>query len=82
MEASALREQGWTISAIARHLGTSRNTVKAYLRGERVPGHRESAEPDAFAPFVEYVGIRVPDDPHVWGSALYDEVRKLGYEQS
>lgn len=82
VEASALRKRGWTISAIARHLGSTRNTVKAYLRGERVPGHRESAEPDTFAPFVEYVGIRLRDDPHVWGSALYDEVRKLGYEQS
>ena len=25
---------------------------------------------------------RLRDDPHVWASALYDEVRALGYEQS
>lgn len=48
VEASALRKRGWTISAIARHLGSSRNTGKAYLRGERAPGHRERAEPDPF----------------------------------
>lgn len=82
VEASALKKRGWTIAAIARHLGVSRNTVKAYLRGQREPGHRERTDPDLFAPFAEYLGIRLRDDPHVWGSALYDEARKLGYEQS
>lgn len=82
VEASALRKRGWTISAIARHLGSSRNTVKAYLRGEHTPGHRERAEPDPFARFVDYVGTRLRDDPHVWGTALYDEVTRLGYQQS
>ncbi len=82
VEISALRKRGWTYSAIARHLGLARNTVKAYLRDERAPSKRQPAGPDLFAPFVEYVGIRLRDDPHLWGSTLYDEVRKLGYEQS
>jgi transposase len=29
VEAHALRAQGWTISAIARHLGVDRKTVRA-----------------------------------------------------
>jgi hypothetical protein len=33
-------------------------------------------------PYVEYVGVRLRDDPHLWGSALYDEVAKLGYQPS
>jgi predicted transcriptional regulator len=37
VEAHALREQGWTISAIARHLGHDRKTVRAYLAGGGCP---------------------------------------------
>ena len=42
VEAHALRRQGWSISAIARHLGHDRKTIRAYLRGDRVPGRRAS----------------------------------------
>nr|WP_228535577.1 hypothetical protein [Nocardia sp. BSTN01] len=38
VEVHALRDQGWSISAIARHTGLDRKTVRAYLNGERVPG--------------------------------------------
>ncbi|WP_446044955.1 hypothetical protein [Streptomyces olivaceus] len=34
MDAHALRRQEWTISAIARHLGRDRKTIRAYLNGE------------------------------------------------
>ncbi len=33
VEAQALRAQGWSISAIARHLGRDRKTVRAYVAG-------------------------------------------------
>ena len=36
MEATALREQGWSISAIARHLGRDRKTVRDHLNCKRV----------------------------------------------
>jgi hypothetical protein len=32
--------------------------------------------------FVPYVRARFAEDPHVWASALFDEVVALGYEQS
>ena len=38
VEATALRSQGWTISAIARHLGHDRKPIRDYLDGKRVPG--------------------------------------------
>ncbi|MFD4835242.1 IS21 family transposase [Streptomyces uncialis] len=78
MDAHALRRQGWTISAIARHLGRDRKTIRAYLNGERVPQQRRQA-PDAFVPFLEYCRQRLPDDPHLWASALFDEIVQLGY---
>jgi transposase len=33
-------------------------------------------------PFVEYCRIRLADDPHLWASALLDELRELGYRGS
>src|SRR5262249_14435391 len=82
VEAHALRRRGWSISAIARHLGHDRKTVRAYLRGDREPGQRASRGPDVMAPFAEYCRIRLADDPHLWASALLDELRELGYQGS
>ena len=69
VEVHALRRRGWSISAIARHLGRDRKTVRAYLSGERVPGERIPAEADPFDQFESYVRQRLSDDPHVWASA-------------
>jgi transposase len=79
VEATALRAQGWSISAIARHLGRDRQTVRDHLNGTRVPGERRRAEPDPFDRFVPYLRQRLADDPHVWASALFDEVQALGF---
>src|ERR1700757_431260 len=54
VEAEALRKQGWTITAIARHLGVTRVTVRQYLSGERTPGVRASSALEPFAEHVEY----------------------------
>jgi len=78
VEVHALHRQGWTISAIARHTGRDRKTVRAYLNGERQPGVRKRAE-DPFAPFVEYVTARLVEDPHLWAIALFDELEPLGF---
>ncbi|CRK56835.1 Mobile element protein [Alloactinosynnema sp. L-07] len=79
VEAQALREQGWSISAIARHLGRDRKTIRRYLAGEAEPGRRRPAAPDPFAPFVEYCRARLADDPHLWAATLLDELIELGY---
>jgi transposase len=79
VQAHALRRQGWTISAIARHLGRDRKTIRAYLRGERTPGVRVRRQPDSFEPFADYCRLRLEGDPHLWATTLYDEVCELGY---
>lgn len=38
VEVHALRKRGWTISAIARHTGFDRKTVRKYLAGDGKPG--------------------------------------------
>src|SRR5260370_21041999 len=82
VEAHALGERGWSVSAMARPLGRERKTVRAYLSGKREPGRRKPAGPGRFAPFGSYCRIRFGDDPHLWATALFDEVADLGYEGS
>jgi transposase len=79
VDAHALRRQGRTISAIARHLGRDRKTIRANLNGERVPGQRRQA-PDAFVPFLPYCRQQLADDLHLWASTLFGEVTALGYQ--
>ncbi|MFJ9839229.1 Mu transposase domain-containing protein [Kitasatospora sp. NPDC101155] len=73
-----LHLQGWSISAIARHLGRDRKTVRSYLGGGRVAGVR-SATPDAFLLFLPYCRQRLADDPHLLATRLFAEVVELGY---
>jgi transposase len=82
VEAHALKERGWSISAIARHLGRDRKTIRAALNGAREPGRRASSTPDPLQPFEAYIKARFVDDHHVWGTALFDEVVALGYPRS
>ena len=79
VEAKALRSQGWSISAIARHLGVTRVTVRRYLSGEAVPGQRARPGPDPFEQFAEYARLRLVGDPHLWATTLFDELVELGY---
>ncbi|HEV8561185.1 MAG TPA: IS21 family transposase [Actinophytocola sp.] len=82
VEAHSLRRRGWSISAIARHLGHDRKTIRAYLSGERVPGRRQRRAPNLIDPFVEYCRLRLVDDPHLWAATLLDELRELGFAGS
>ncbi|MGH2617435.1 MAG: Mu transposase domain-containing protein [Thermomicrobiales bacterium] len=82
VDVRALRERGWSISAIARHIGRDRGTVRNYLEGRREPGQRMSSVPDPLGPFEAYIRARFADDHTIWASALFDEVVKLGYDRS
>ena len=55
MEVHALKERGWTITAIANHLGHDRKTIRDYLKGERTPGVR----------------MRVRASPTKWGAITW-----------
>lgn len=79
VEAQALKNRGWSTSAIARHVGRDRKTVRAYLNGERSAGVRRRSKPDPIDVYKDYLTARFADDPHIWASALYDEVVPLGY---
>jgi len=82
MEITSLSKRGWSISAIARHTGRDRRTIRAYLTGEREPGVREKPTEDPFDRIETYVRQRLSDDPHVWATVLFDEVVDLGYDRA
>lgn len=81
IDVHALRKRDWTISAIARHLGRDRKTIRAYLAG-REPGVRASTSEDPFERFGAYCAQRLTDDPHLWAATLFDELLELGYDRS
>ena len=82
VEAEALFKRGWKISAIARHLGRDRGTITNYLTGKSQPGVRRPAGPDPLAAFSPYIAARFVDDPHLWATALFDEVVVMGYDRA
>ncbi|WP_407107562.1 transposase [Rhodococcus aetherivorans] len=82
VEIHALHKRGWTISAIARHTGRNRRTVRNYINGVTTPGVRKRAGEDPFEPFVDYVTARLREDPHLWARTLCDELEDLGYTAS
>ena len=73
VEVHALHERGWTISAIARHTGFDRKTVRAYLAGQRQPGQRVNRRQSLIDSFLEYCRLRLAEDPHLWA---HDVVRR------
>lgn len=82
VDAHALHARGWSISAIARHLGHDRKTIRAYLNGERTAGVRRPVGEDHFDRFEPYVRERLGEDPHVWASVVFDEIVELGFDRS
>lgn len=80
-QAITLADQGWNLSAIARHLGHDRRTIRIYLNGRRKPGQPRS-HTHSFAPFASYAARRLRDDPHLRAWGLHRELTELGYRGS
>src|SRR5450759_3345860 len=81
VEAQALYARGWTKSAIARHLGINRRTVRDYLKGQQVPGQRVRSEPEVLPRSPSTPGCGWPTT-RICGPALFDELTALGYAGS
>jgi len=79
MEIAALHGRGWSVSAIARHTGRDRKTIRAYLAGQaKLRGHAASV----LEPYRSYLLARFVDDPHVLGTVLFRELGGLGFDRS
>nr|WP_255327766.1 helix-turn-helix domain-containing protein [Nocardia sp. 348MFTsu5.1] len=67
VEIRALKERGWTISAIARHTGRDPKTIRSYLNGTTAPGVCKRSVPDPFDMFVAHV-LRPHTSTSVFGT--------------
>jgi transposase len=79
VEIHALARRGWSVSAIARHTGRDRKTVRKYLAG---PAAAVEAAASCLEPFRGYLAVRFEDDAHVDATVLYREVVDLGFDRS
>jgi transposase len=79
VEIHALARRGWSVSAIARHTGRDRKTVRKYLKAM---GPSREPEPSCLEPFRHYLSARFADDVHVDGTVLFREVSELGFDRS
>jgi transposase len=80
VEIVALRRRGWSVSAISRHTGRDRKTIRVWLeQGER---RRRARASSVLEPYRAYVERRFTDDPHLDATVLLRELRQLGFTRS
>jgi transposase len=79
VEIHALWARGWSVSAISRHTGRDRKTVRSYLAAERpvrVPA------PSCLEPYLAYILARFEDDRHLEATVLYRELVDAGFDRA
>jgi transposase len=80
VEIHALAARGWSQSAISRHTGRDRKTVRKYLAAGSVPGRERAAS--CLEPFRGYLAARFEEDKHVDATVLYRELVAAGFDRS
>jgi transposase len=81
VEIHALVARGWSVSAIARHTGRDRKTIRRYLAGQ---GGRQNRQrpPSCLEPFRGYLAARFVEDAHVEATVLHRELVAVGFDRS
>jgi transposase len=79
VEIHALAARGWNQSAISRHTGRDRKTVRKFLSGEQVVRERAAS---CLEPWRGYIAARFVDDPHLPAVTLLDELAAAGFARS
>src|SRR5699024_2835334 len=84
VEIRVMARQGYSIKAIARELGVSRNTVRKYLRANSaVPRYTSrAARPTKLDPYKDYLQARIEAARPHWipATVLLREIREQGYD--
>ena len=80
VEIHALAARGWNQSAISRHTGRDRKTVRKYLAADGVPSRERAAS--CLEPFRGYITERFVEDPHLPAVTLLDELTAAGFDRS
>jgi len=81
VEIHALHARGWNQSAISRHTGRDRKTVRKYVAaGGAAVGRPRAAS--CVEPWRAYITARFVDDPHLPAVTLFDELTDAGFDRS
>jgi transposase len=80
VEIHALHARGWNQSAIRRHTGRDRKTIRKYLTAEMVPARERAAS--CLEPWRAYIAARFVEDPHLPAVTLLDELTDAGFDRS
>ena len=80
VEIHALAARGWNQSAISRHTGRDRKTVRKYLAAGEVPARERAVS--CLEPWRAYIAARFVDDPHLPAVSLLDELAAAGFDRS
>jgi len=76
----AMHRQGFSIKAIARHLGISRNAVRRALRRDGPPVRAPQLRPPSkLEPYKDYLLTRLSEFPELSTVALFEEIQAQGY---
>ena len=73
--ARALHKEGWTHSAIGRHLGIKRQTVSDYVHASAFPDRRKGSKLD---PYKSYM-LKRWNEGCKTGTIIYEEITAQGY---
>ena len=79
VEIHALYARGWSLSAISRHTGRDRKTVRRYITGQ-APARERAAS--CLEPFRGYITARFVEDPHLPAVTLLGELAEAGFGRS
>src|ERR1035441_5123699 len=81
VEIHALAARGWNQSAISRHTGRDRKTVRRYLAAGEEPLVREAAA-SCLEPWRADIAGRVVGHPILLAVSLLDELSSAGFDRS
>jgi transposase len=76
VEINALAARGWSVSAISRHTGRDRKTVRTYLAAPRPV---RAPAPSCLEPYRAYIAARFDDDRHLEATVLHRELVEAGF---
>jgi transposase len=82
VEIHALAARGWSVSAISRHTGRDRKTVRKYLAAPRGALLGRERAPSCLEPFRAYIEARFEDDAHLEATVLFRELVNAGFARS
>jgi transposase len=80
VEIYALGARGWSVSAISRHTGRDRKTVRKCLAAP--PRAARAVAPSCLEPYRGYIAARFEDDRHLEATVLHRELVDAGFERA